>query len=60
MTKFIRSNNLKVGDELYLTTDDEGIKHISFKKHKQQHTGKFEIDPRMESNSNLNPIDMRP
>lgn len=32
MTRFIRSHNLKVGDELHLTNQGEGIKRVTYKR----------------------------
>lgn len=42
MTKFMRSNNLKVGDELILINDDINLK-VSLKKVSQQTKGKLKL-----------------
>lgn len=42
MTKFIKSNNLKVGDELILINDDENSR-VSFKKNSLQTQGKLKL-----------------
>jgi hypothetical protein len=43
MTKYIRSNNLKVGDELILTKLDGGFRRISFRRCVQQEPGKLRL-----------------
>jgi hypothetical protein len=36
MTKFIKSNNLKVGDEVILTHENDGSKRISYERNEKQ------------------------
>ena len=43
MTKYINSNNLKVGDELILVNCDDGISRISFKRELKRETGKLKL-----------------
>ncbi len=45
MTRFIKSNNLKVGDELYLINEDdgEGIKRIVFKRNSRPSGTKLKL-----------------
>lgn len=43
MTKYIKSCNLKVGDELILINGDDGIRRVSFKRTKQQESGKLRL-----------------
>ena len=43
MTKYIKKNNLKVGDEVLLSNEGSGIKRISFKRTQKQETGKLRL-----------------
>jgi hypothetical protein len=43
MTKFIKSNNLKIGDEVILSNDTDGCKKVSYRRSLQQTTGKLKL-----------------
>lgn len=43
MTKYINSNNLKVGDELILINDEDGITRILYKKQTKHEPGKLRL-----------------
>jgi hypothetical protein len=43
MTKYIRSHNLKVGDELFLSNDENGVKRISCKRSSPQNGAKLKL-----------------
>lgn len=43
MTKFIRSNNLKVGDEVILTNGDDGKNRVSYKRISEQAGTKLKL-----------------
>jgi hypothetical protein len=43
MTKYIRENNLKIGDQLILINGTDGIKRISFSRNGKQVSGKLRL-----------------
>jgi hypothetical protein len=43
MTKFIKSNNLKVGDELLLINEDDGSKRVSYRRNSAQTGSKLKL-----------------
>ncbi len=43
MTKYIKSNNLKIGDEIFLTCQIDGTRKISFKRNQISQAGKLTL-----------------
>jgi hypothetical protein len=43
MTKFIRDNNLKVGDEVILTSGDDGVRRVFYKRNISQSGTKLKL-----------------
>lgn len=43
MTKYIKRNNLKVGDQVILTNTDSGTREISHKRHLKQEATKLKL-----------------